>query len=164
MEFRLYLCLTLGNLSPPYFLTPCARPYLPRFIKLKPLVTFLVLAYVFLMDLVLATRTGLHVYHLLYTYLATWPCLMILLLTLISATWSHGTRHVMRDLADLSKVTLPHWVTSHLSVIYTTVAPRLSGLMTAGINMILSNKQKLFINLHWKMFINSCFLRSIKCL
>ena len=115
-----------------------AHPILPRFIKLKPLVTFLVLALVFLMDLVLATRAGLHVYHLLYTYLATWPCLMILLLTLLSATWSHGTRHVMRDLADLSKVTLPHWVTSHLSVIYTTVAP---GLITAGINMILSHKQ-----------------------
>ena len=101
----------------------------PRFLKLKPLVTFLVLSLVFLMDLVLATRAGLHVYHLLYTYLATWPCLMIVLLTLLTATWSHGTRHVMRDLADLSKVTLPHWVTSHVSVIYTTVAP---GLIIAG--------------------------------
>merc|ERR1712029_54138 len=51
------------------------------------------------------------------------PLLLIILMTLISATLSHGTRHVMKDLSDLSKVTLPHWVTSHMSVIYTTVAP-----------------------------------------
>ena len=96
MEYRLYLCLSLGSwgqlVTSVFSYSICTRPNLPRFIKLKPLVTFLVLALVFLMDLVLATRAGLHVYHLLYTYLATWPCLMILLLTLLSATWSHGTK------------------------------------------------------------------------
>ena len=95
----------------------------PSLIKLKPLITFIVITLIFLMDLALATRAGVHVYHLLYTYVATWPCLLIILMTLISATLSHGTRHVMKDLSDLSKVTLPHWVTSHMSVIYTTVAP-----------------------------------------
>ena len=97
----------------------------PSLVKLKPLITFIILVLVFLMDLAIATQAGVHVYHLLYTYIATWPCLMIIMLTLVAATLSHGTRHVMRDLSDLSKVMLPHWVTCHLSVIYTTVAPLL---------------------------------------
>lgn len=73
----------------------------PSLVKLKPLITFIVIILIFLMDLALATRAGIHVYHLLYKYVATWPCLVIILATLTAATWSHGTRHVMKDLSDL---------------------------------------------------------------
>ena len=117
----------------------------PSLVRLKPLMTFLVLCLIFLMDLSLATRAGLHIYHLVYSYIATWPTLLITLMTILGANLAHGTRYIMKvntgtqtrarsldvisillqDLSDISKVSLPHLVTSHLSVIYTTVSPLL---------------------------------------
>jgi len=97
----------------------------PGLAKLKPLVTFCVLVLIFLMDLALATQGGIHVYHLLYTYLATWPTLLISFITLLAAVLSHSPRHIVRDLAEMSGVSLPHTLTAHLTVIYTTTAPLL---------------------------------------
>ena len=97
----------------------------PGLAKLKPLVTFCVLVLIFLMDLALATQGGIHVYHLLYTYLATWPTLLISFITLLAAVLSHSPRNIVRDLAEMSGVSLPHTLTAHLTVIYTTTAPLL---------------------------------------
>lgn len=97
----------------------------PGLAKLKPLVTFCVLVLIFLMDLALATQGGIHVYHLLYTYLATWPTLLISFITTMAAVLSHSPRHIVRDLAEMSGVSLPHTLTAHLTVIYTTTAPLL---------------------------------------
>ena len=97
----------------------------PGLTKLKPLVTICVLVLVFLMDLALATQAGIHVYHLLYTYLATWPCLLISLMTLLAAVLAHSPRHIMRDLCEMSGVGLPHTLTAHLTTIYTSIAPLL---------------------------------------
>ena len=97
----------------------------PGLAKLKPLVTFCVLVLIFLMDLALATQGGIHVYHLLYTYLATWPCLLISLMTVGAAVLAHSPRHIMRDLAQMSGVSLPHTLTAHLTVIFTSLAPLL---------------------------------------
>ena len=80
----------------------------PSLLRWKPLAVVVVIALLFLMALSLATRAGLHIYHLVLTYVSTWPCLLISLLTLASATLSHGTRHLMKDMADLSKVTIKH--------------------------------------------------------
>jgi len=97
----------------------------PGLAKLKPLVTFCVLVLIFLMDLALATQGGVHVYHLLSTYLATWPTLLISFITLMAAVLSHSPRHIIRDLAEMSGVSLPHTLTAHLTVIYTSIAPLL---------------------------------------
>ena len=68
----------------------------PRLIRLKPLMTFLVLCLIFLMDLSLATRAGLHIYHLVFSYIATWPTLLMALMTILGANLAHGTRHIMK--------------------------------------------------------------------
>lgn len=93
--------------------------------RLKPLITFCVLFTISLVDLVLVTQGGIEVYHLVSTYLPTWPATLICLLTVIAATLCHGTKYLMRDLSDMSNIHLPHWVTSHLSVSYYTTIPAL---------------------------------------
>ena len=91
--------------------------------KYKPLLTFIVLVSIFLMAISLATQGGIHVYHLLFTYISNWPTLLFSLLTVLATIFCHGTNYLMRDISDMSKLSLPHWVTSHLSVIYTSVLP-----------------------------------------
>lgn len=91
--------------------------------KFKPIITFIVLALIFLMSIILATQGGIHIYHLLLTYISNWPALFFALLAVLAAVVCHGTNHLTRDVSDMSKMTLPHWLTSHLSVIYTTVHP-----------------------------------------
>ena len=95
----------------------------PSILPFKPALTFGVLALIFLMDLVLATQGGIHVYHLLLTYISNWPTLLFSLLTVLATVLCHGTNYLLKDLSNMSKVSLPHWFTSHLSVIYFTVLP-----------------------------------------
>jgi len=95
----------------------------PGLNKLKPLVSFVVLALIFLMTIALATQGGIHVYHLLLTYISNWPTLLFSLLMVLATVLCHGTNYLMKDVADMSKLSLPHWVTSHLSVIYTSILP-----------------------------------------
>ena len=68
----------------------------PSYFRLKPLLAFLVLAVLFLLDLVLATQGGIHVYHLLTTYIASWPALLFSLLTVLAAVFCHGTNRLIR--------------------------------------------------------------------
>jgi len=98
----------------------------PTFIPYRPLITFGVLAVFFLLDLFMTTQGGIHVYHLVNTYISTWPQLVIVLLTVLPAVFCHGTRNIMKDLADMSRVCLHHFVCSHLSVLYYTVVPLLT--------------------------------------
>ena len=91
--------------------------------KFKPLVAFMVVALLFLLDLVLATQGGITVYHLLTTFISTWPTLLFSLLTVVAALLCHGTSHLMRDLEDMARQRLHHWVSSHLSVIYYSFLP-----------------------------------------
>jgi len=95
----------------------------PAILPFKPAITFGVVVLLFLLDLVIATQGGIHVYHLLSTYLSSWPPLLFSLLLVLATTLCHGAGYLMRDLAYMSKINLPHWVTSHLSVIYLTVLP-----------------------------------------
>jgi len=97
----------------------------PSILPFKPAVTFGVLALIFLLDLVLATQGGIHVYHLLLTYISNWPTILFSLLTVLATVLCHGTNQLMKDLSTMSKLSLPHWVTSHLSVLYFTVLPTL---------------------------------------
>ena len=78
------------------------KPSMGRF---KPLIAFLVLAVLFLADLVLATAGGIHIYHLLISYIASWPALLFSFLTLIATLLCHGVGHLMRDVADMARWT-----------------------------------------------------------
>jgi len=95
----------------------------PSILRFKPALTFSVVVVLFLMDLVLATQGGIHVYHLLLTYISNWPTLLFSLLTVLATVLCHGAGYLMKDLSFMSKLSLPHWVTSHLSVIYMTALP-----------------------------------------
>jgi SNF family Na+-dependent transporter len=96
------------------------RPSCARF---RPLLAFLVLALLFLLDLVLATRGGYRVHQLLSAYWAPWPALVAALLTVLAAIIGHGIGPLMRDLCAMGKARLPHWSTAHLSVAYYTLLP-----------------------------------------
>ena len=95
----------------------------PAFHRFKPFLSFSVMALIFLIDIVLSTQGGIHVYHLLLTYISNWPTLLFSLLTVLATVLCHGTNYLLKDLSNMSKVSLPHWFTSHLSVIYFTVLP-----------------------------------------
>merc|ERR1711892_1100809 len=95
----------------------------PSILRFKPALTFSVVVVLFLMDLVLATQGGIHVYHLILTYISNWPTLLFSLLTVLATVLCHGAGYLMKDLSFMSKLSLPHWVTSHLSVIYMTALP-----------------------------------------
>merc|ERR1712223_529693 len=95
----------------------------PSYARFKPLIAFFVLAVLFLLDLVLATQGGIHIYHLLTTYIASWPTLLFSLLTVTTTLGCHGAGFLMRDLSDMSKFRLSHWTQAHLSVIFYSLLP-----------------------------------------
>ena len=95
----------------------------PSILSFKPALTFTVLTFIFLMDLILATQGGIHAYHLLMTFLYSWPALLFSFLTVVSATLCHGTANLVKDIGCMSKISLPFCVSSHLSVIYLSILP-----------------------------------------
>jgi SNF family Na+-dependent transporter len=68
----------------------------PGLISYRPLITFCVLVVFFLLDIFMAAQGGIHVYHLLTTYISQWPQLLITLLTVLPAVLCHGTRNIMK--------------------------------------------------------------------
>ena len=98
--------------------------------------TFSCLTFLFLVDLLMATQGGLHIYHLLITYIATWPSLLISLLTLTASLLCLGPHSILLTLVDMSKVRLPHVVISHLSVLYTTISPVLLQALGEGLREV----------------------------
>lgn len=108
----------------------------PSHTRWQPLVSLFVLSCLFLVSLVITTQGGVEVYHLLLTYLASWPALLVCLLTCLAASVCHKTKYLMKDVRDMSKVSLPHWVSSHLSVSYYTTVP---GVLAASLCWSLYN-------------------------
>jgi len=95
----------------------------PSRTRIKPLLVVIVLVLLFLSDLVLACGGGVHYYHLLYTYISSWPCLLFSLLMVVATLLCHGTTNLMRDLGTMSRVKVHHWLEAHLSVIYYSILP-----------------------------------------
>lgn len=95
----------------------------PSLIRYKPAITFSILTFLFLLDLSLATQGGIHIYHLLHTYISSWPTILTCLLTLLSTLWCHGPHQLVTNIVDMSKVRLPQVLSAHLTVLYTTVTP-----------------------------------------
>ena len=71
----------------------------------------------------MATQGGIYIYYLISTYYTTWPLIFFGLLTVLAAAFSHGGKYLMKDLSDMSKLPLTHYINSHLSVLYITVIP-----------------------------------------
>ena len=95
---------------------PSMKPY-------KPAIVFTFLALLFMINLVMATQGGIYIYYLISTYYTTWPLIFFGLLTVLAAAFSHGGKYLMKDLSDMSKLPLTHYINSHLSVLYITVIP-----------------------------------------
>ena len=89
----------------------------------KPAITFTFLAFIFMINLVMSTQGGIYIYYLLTTYYTSWPLIFFGLLTTLAAAFAHGGKYLMKDLSDMSKLPLTHYINSHLSVLYITVIP-----------------------------------------
>merc|ERR550517_1765441 len=97
----------------------------PSMLPYKPLLGFIVLIFLFLVDLLLAKQGGIHVYHLLTSYISSWPALLFSFLTVGATLLCHGTSRLIRDVTGMGKLKLGHWITSHLSVTYYSLLPAL---------------------------------------
>ena len=91
----------------------------PSLLRYKPAITFSILTFLFLLALVLGTGGGAHVYSLLDTFIASWPCLLTSLLSLLATLTCHGPQLLLAHIIDMSKVRLHHVITSHMSVLFT---------------------------------------------
>ena len=69
------------------------------------------------------TQGGIYIYYLLTSYYTVWPLIFFGLLTCLGAVFSHGGKYLMKDLSDMSKMPLTHYINSHLSVLFITVIP-----------------------------------------
>lgn len=94
--------------------------------KCQPMVFLFMVAVVFSLDLLLMTQGGIHIYHLLYTFILQWPILLFSLLTVLGAIFCHGIPFLVTDISDMSKTIFPHWITCHLAVDYYTLLPALT--------------------------------------
>merc|ERR1711892_251689 len=97
--------------------------YRPAILPLKPTLTFCIICLIFLLDLVLATQGGIHVYHLLLVYISKWPIILFSLITVLATVFCHGISYLMENLSNMRKLSLPHWLSSHLSVIFFSILP-----------------------------------------
>jgi len=95
-------------------------------VKCQPVVFLFMVALVFALDLILMTQGGIHIYHLLYTFILQWPILLFSLLTVLATIFCHGVPFLVTDISDMSKTVFPHWITCHLAVDYYTVLPALT--------------------------------------
>ena len=102
------------------------RSFNPAFAQCQSVCYFLVVSLIYLLNLGLATIDGLHIYHLLSAFIALWPPLLFCLLTLLAAIFSHGIPHLLTDIKDMTRASIPPWIHFHLSIIYYTVAPVLA--------------------------------------
>jgi hypothetical protein len=97
----------------------------PSMRQYKPAIVFTIMSGVFMINLVMATKGGIHVYYLLSSYYTSWPLLFFGLLTVVAAAYSHGGKYLMKDLGEMSKMPLTHYISAHLSVLYTSIIPLL---------------------------------------
>ena len=100
-------------------------------IRFKPLVALLVMLVLVLLCLPLTTQSGLVVQQVLATFCADWPTLLFSILTVVAATCCHSMLSLVKDLCYMSRHQLSHFLSSHLSVVLTTIAPVLLAVSTA---------------------------------
>ena len=101
----------------------CVVDEWPSMRQYKPAIVFTLLSAVFMTGLVMATKGGIHVYYLLTAYYTEWPLLFFGLLTVVGAAYAHGGKYLMKDIGDMSKMPLTHYISAHLSVLYASIIP-----------------------------------------
>jgi len=101
----------------------CVVDEWPSMRSYKPAIVFTLLSAIFMTNLVMATKGGIHVYYLLTAYYAEWPLIFFGLLTVVGAAYAHGGKYLMKDIGDMSKMPLTHYISAHLSVLYASVIP-----------------------------------------
>uniref|UniRef100_A0A0K2TLA7 Sodium-dependent nutrient amino acid transporter 1 n=1 Tax=Lepeophtheirus salmonis TaxID=72036 RepID=A0A0K2TLA7_LEPSM len=95
----------------------------PSIKQYKPAISFTFLSITFMTNLLLATEGGIYIYYLLTTYYAVWPLILYGLLEVLASAYAHGCKYLMKDIGDMSKMSLSHYISSHLTVIYSSVLP-----------------------------------------
>lgn len=60
---------------------------------------------------------------MLTAYYTSWPSVLFGFFTVTAAAYSHGGKYLMKDMGDMSKMPLTHYVSAHLSVLYASVIP-----------------------------------------
>ena len=91
--------------------------------RLKPLTSLITVLVLSLISLLLATQGGIHIFYLIQTYIATWPLLLFTIITIISSVISHGTSYIIKDVSSMSRRNMSHTISSHFSVVITTISP-----------------------------------------
>ena len=91
--------------------------------RFKPLISLLTVLTLSLIGLVIATEGGIHIYYLLQTSLASWPLLLFTIITILTSVYSHGISYIVKDISSMCKTYLSHTISSHFTVIITTIAP-----------------------------------------
>ena len=114
----------------------------PLVVKYKPVLSLCVLVLILLLDLLLATQGGIHVYHLLLTYISNWPAILFTFITVVTSILALGTKEIIQDISTITTISLPHLVTSHLSVCLTTIIP----LLAAVSNFFLKGKRNILVS------------------
>ena len=114
----------------------------PTLGKYKPVLSLCVLVLILILDLLLATQGGIHVYHLLLTYISNWPAILFTFITVVTSVLALGTKEIIQDISTITTISLPHLVTSHLSVCLTTIIP----LLTAVSTFFLKGKRNLLVS------------------
>ena len=104
-------------------ISACVVDEYPRLRTYKPAIAFSALAVAFLVNLALATQGGIHVYYMLTAYYTSWPTVLFGLLSVLAAAFGHGGKYLMKDMGDMSKMPLTHYIAAHLSVLYSSVIP-----------------------------------------
>jgi len=107
------------------------NPSLHRF---KPLVTLFVMVILFFLNLLLTMYGDDEFLRSLHLCIFSWPSLLFSLFTILGVSLSLGTRNLLTDLGIISKISLNHFVTCHLSVIYTSILPILL-LVSLGVKL-----------------------------
>ena len=93
------------------------------FLKSRRARTFYILGMLFLAALVFTSHGGVHVYHLLLTYIYDWPTILFCFLTVFITNLCQGVHSLVNNISVMNRLSLHPWLSSHLSVLYYSVLP-----------------------------------------
>jgi len=118
-------------------------------LRFKPFISFVVLLVLSVICIILSTEAGIPLFHLLHTYIANWPLLLFCVLSVLSCVHSHVTVYIVKDLSSMCRTNISHVMSSHFSVLITTIIPL---LLTASLCWVLYSislvPYVMFLNTH----------------
>jgi len=128
-------------------------------LKFKPLTSLITVLILSLICVPITTQGGIFIFYLLQTYIATWPLLFFTIITITTSVICHGTSYILKDISSMSRRNISHIVSSHFSVIITTITPILisTSLGWTLYSLSMENIQKplqtfgIFLSSYWSL-------------